>query len=135
VGVDRWLHNSRGLVIVVLMIATGVLLLAVDPGNGFPQGATASSGGGGGEVVTSTTMPTTTTVPATTHAVISEGTPNTAETNLLQQKLSALGYAVTADGSFGPGTKAAVIQFQQTRGLPVTGTVDAATWAALDSAK
>ncbi len=54
---------------------------------------------------------------------------------MLQQKLIALGYAVTADGSFGPGTKAAVIQFQQTHGLPATGTVDAATWAALESAK
>jgi peptidoglycan hydrolase-like protein with peptidoglycan-binding domain len=134
--VERWLLNSRGLVIVVLMVATGVLLLAVDPGNGFPRGVGASSGGGGGEGTTSTTVgPATTTVPAATHATIQEGTPNTAETTALQQKLIALGYSVTADGSFGPGTKAAVIQFQTTRGLPPTGVVDAATWAALDSAK
>lgn len=130
---DRWLHNSRGLVIVLLMVATGVVLLAIDPGNGFPQGIAGSSGGGGGgETTVTTVVPTTTTVPATTHATISEGTPNTADTTVLQQKLIALGYAVTADGSFGPGTKAAVIQFQATRGLPQTGTVDAATWAALD---
>jgi lysozyme len=70
-------------------------------------------------------------VPTTTHAEISENTPLTAETTLLQQKLIALGYAVTADGSFGPGTKAAVIQFQTAKALPATGIVDAATWKAL----
>ena len=119
----------------VSMPSLGVSV-AVDPGNGFPQDIALSGGGdGGGEVTTNTTVPSSTTVPTTTHAEIAEGTPNTAETTVLQQKLIALGYAVTADGSFGPGTKAAVIQFQTTRGLPATGTVDAATWAALDKAE
>ena len=132
-AVDQWLHNTRGIVIVVLMLATGALLLAVDPGNGFPQGASASSGGGGGgsTVTTVTTTPAATTAPAVTHAVIQEGSTNTAEVTVLQQKLAALGYQVTADGSFGPGTKAAVIQFQTAKALPATGIVDAATWKAL----
>ena len=35
------------------------------------------------------------------------------------------------DGKFGPGTEGAVNRFQQARGLPITGIIDAATWAAL----
>jgi peptidoglycan hydrolase-like protein with peptidoglycan-binding domain len=133
VAVDQWLHNTRGIVVVVLMIATGVLLLAIDPGNGYPKDVStaAAGGGGGGTSVTTTLAPTSTTAPATTHPTIQEGTPDTASTMLLQQRLAALGYPVTADGSFGPGTKAAVIQFQTSKGLPATGVVDAATWKAL----
>ncbi|MFN8026553.1 MAG: peptidoglycan-binding domain-containing protein [Acidimicrobiia bacterium] len=129
---DQWLHNTRGIIVVVLMIATGALLLSIDPGNGFPQGASASSGGGGGDTsVTSTTVPTSTTTPLSTRPTLQEGTTDTADTTVLQQKLASLGYQVTADGSFGPGTKAAVIQFQTSKSLPATGVVDAATWTAL----
>jgi peptidoglycan hydrolase-like protein with peptidoglycan-binding domain len=130
VAVDQWLHNTRGIVVVVLMIATGVLLLSIDPGNGFPQGASVSSGGGG-STPTTTLAPATTTVPTVSHAEIQEGSTNTAEVTVLQQRLAVLGFAVTADGSFGPGTKAAVQQFQTSKGLPATGVVDAATWKAL----
>lgn len=131
-AVDQWLHNTRGIIVVVLMVATGALLLSIDPGNGFPQGASVSSGGDGGDTsATTTTVPTSTTAPAVAHPTIEEGTPNTADTTILQQKLAALGYQVTADGSFGPGTKAAVIAFQTSKGLPATGVVDAATWQAL----
>jgi len=45
---------------------------------------------------------------------------------LLQEALG-----LTADGSFGPATAIAVRDAQQRTGLPVTGVVDAATWAAL----
>ena len=129
-AVDQWLHNTRGIVVVVLMIATGVLLLSIDPGNGFPQGASVSSGSGG-STPTTTLAPATTTVPTVSHPDIQEGSTNTAEVTVLQQKLAALGFTVTADGSFGPGTKAAVQQFQTSKGLPATGVVDAATWKAL----
>jgi putative cell wall-binding protein len=39
---------------------------------------------------------------------------------------------LTADGVFGAGTETAVRAFQQSKSLPVTGTVDPATWAALE---
>lgn len=40
----------------------------------------------------------------------------------------------TADGDFGPATKKAVKAWQRSHSLPVTGVVDAATWAALPAA-
>jgi peptidoglycan hydrolase-like protein with peptidoglycan-binding domain len=39
--------------------------------------------------------------------------------------------SLVVDGSFGPLTEAATKEFQQEAGLPVTGVVDEATWAAL----
>ena len=36
--------------------------------------------------------------------------------------------AVSADGIFGPATRAAVEKFQQVFGLPVTGVIDYRTW-------
>lgn len=38
---------------------------------------------------------------------------------------------VTADGAFGPKTEAALKAYQTKHGIPVTGVVDAATWAKL----
>jgi peptidoglycan hydrolase-like protein with peptidoglycan-binding domain len=50
----------------------------------------------------------------------------------LQQKLAQLGYTVTVDGSFGPGTTAAVVKFQTDKGItPASGVVDQQTWDAL----
>jgi peptidoglycan hydrolase-like protein with peptidoglycan-binding domain len=39
--------------------------------------------------------------------------------------------SLVVDGSFGPLTETATKEFQQEAGLPVTGVVDEATWAAL----
>jgi hypothetical protein len=51
---------------------------------------------------------------------------------LIQQALAdAKLYKSTVDGIFGGGTEAAVKLFQKQQGLPPTGAVDPATWAAL----
>ena len=49
----------------------------------------------------------------------------------VQQALLSAGYLVDVDGVFGPGTKAAVMQFQEKNGLRVDGVVGPATRAAL----
>ncbi len=51
----------------------------------------------------------------------------------VQRRLLALGYAQVgqADGIYGDQTKAAVLAFQQASGVPASGDVDCATWAAL----
>lgn len=48
-----------------------------------------------------------------------------------QRLLEKHGVKCSQDGDFGPKTQAAVKEFQQKKGLPVTGDVDKATWAAL----
>ena len=49
----------------------------------------------------------------------------------VQYLLRAEGYALTADGTFGPQTKLAVKSFQGTKGLAVDGIVGPNTWQAL----
>ncbi|WP_050766600.1 peptidoglycan-binding protein [Janibacter sp. HTCC2649] len=49
----------------------------------------------------------------------------------IQYLLKAHGHAVATDGSFGPGTKAAVIAFQKAKGLPADGVVGTVTWQKL----
>jgi peptidoglycan hydrolase-like protein with peptidoglycan-binding domain len=131
--VERWFQNTRGLVIVILAIATCALLLAIEPGDGFPTGIATSSGGDSSTVnppVTTAPVVTTTTF---TRPTLQEGTADTANTTVLQQRLAALGYDIgTPDGNFGPGTKTAVIKFQTDKGItPADGVVNQATWNAL----
>ena len=49
----------------------------------------------------------------------------------LQQRLNELGATIGVDGNFGNGTRAAVIAFQNSKGLSADGVVGPATWAAL----
>jgi peptidoglycan hydrolase-like protein with peptidoglycan-binding domain len=50
----------------------------------------------------------------------------------LQTRLRAAGFfTASVSGRFGPATRDAVLAFQKAKGLPVTGTVAALTWAAL----
>ncbi|MFI5053942.1 MAG: peptidoglycan-binding protein [Acidimicrobiia bacterium] len=135
---NQWFQNSRGLVIVVLAIATGVLLLAIEPSDNFPKGVAISSGGGAGTPVTTTATSspsgatTTTTAATAAKPTLQQGSQGT-DVTVLQQRLNTLGYqAGTPDGVFGAGTKAAVIAFQTKKGItPADGVVNAATWAAL----
>ncbi len=51
---------------------------------------------------------------------------------LAQKRLNTLGHAAgEADGVFGPVTQAAVIAYQQNRGIPATGKLDNRTWQSL----
>ncbi len=65
---------------------------------------------------------------------LTQGTSSDAVRSL-QQKLVDAGIAVSGgvDGVFGPATSTAVQEFQSTRGFAVTGVVNAATAAALES--
>jgi murein L,D-transpeptidase YcbB/YkuD len=130
--VEQWFQNTRGLVIIVLAVITGAVLLAIEPGDGFPSGASSVSSGDGTTVTTTvTTLPPSATTTTVARPTIQEGTPDTGSTTALQTKLAQLGYNVgTPDGVFGPGTTTAVKQFQTDKKLPATGVVDAATWAA-----
>jgi len=66
--------------------------------------------------------------------VLKQGSSGPDVTNL-QQKLKALGFDPNGvDGNFGPGTRKAVIAFQQSKGLQADGIAGPATLAALDGA-
>ena len=57
------------------------------------------------------------------------------DVELLQQRLSDLGFSLGIDGDFGPGTAKAVIAFQQAQNLKSDGAVGPNTWAALWAAQ
>jgi peptidoglycan hydrolase-like protein with peptidoglycan-binding domain len=130
--VEQWFQNTRGLVIIVLAVITGAVLLAIEPGDGFPSGASSGAGVDTATVTTVTTQPLSTTTTAVVHPTLQEGSTGP-DVTVLQQRLNALGYNVGApDGNFGPGTKTQVIAFQTAQKIsPADGVVNAATWNAL----
>jgi peptidoglycan hydrolase-like protein with peptidoglycan-binding domain len=130
--VEQWFQNTRGLVIIILAIVTGAVLLAIEPGDGFPSGTSVSSGDGTTVTTTVTTLPGPTTTTVTARPTLQEGSTGP-DVTVLQQRLNALGYNVgNADGTCGPGTKDQVVKFQTDKGItPADGVVNAATWDAL----
>ena len=78
------------------------------------------------------------TAPPTTVACRNVGLHETARrgdcgdtVTFIQERLTLLGFPVTADGRFGPGTERVVKDFQTARGLTADGIVGENTWAAL----
>ena len=66
------------------------------------------------------------------HAASAPARTGSADVRTAQQALNDRGYDVGAvDGILGPQTESAIRSFQQTQGLPQTGTLDSATLAAL----
>lgn len=59
---------------------------------------------------------------------IKRGTSRKGDTVLLQELLSHAGHPVAVDGDFGPGTDAAVREFQRKNDLVVDGVVGSKTW-------
>jgi peptidoglycan hydrolase-like protein with peptidoglycan-binding domain len=57
------------------------------------------------------------------------------EVAALQYLLRSHGYALTADGIFGPGTRSTVLNFQSSKSLSADGIVGPTTWNTLISGK
>ena len=68
-----------------------------------------------------------------TRPTLRVGSTSRTAVKALQAGLVAAGYEIAIDGSFGAGTKAAVLDLQTNASLDVDGVVGPATWAALDA--
>ena len=62
---------------------------------------------------------------------VAQGSTNLDANKAAQTQLNKYGANLVVDGAFGAGTRASVVAFQNSRGLPANGTVDAATWREL----
>lgn len=62
---------------------------------------------------------------------LAQGSTSTSAVKAAQTQLNKYGANLVVDGVFGSGTRASVVQFQASRGLAQTGTVDLATWQEL----
>jgi peptidoglycan hydrolase-like protein with peptidoglycan-binding domain len=62
---------------------------------------------------------------------VSQGSTNSSAVKAAQTQLNKYGANLVVDGIFGSGTRASVVQFQASRGLSQTGSVDLATWQEL----
>ena len=90
---------------------------------GWEDPSGGQGGGGGGQGGGSGTAPQ-------TRPTIRRGSTGK-HVKYLQQRLSELGYWLSVDGQFGPGTESQVRSFQRSNGLSADGGVGPATWSAL----
>ena len=135
-GVERWFQNTRGLVIVVLAIIDVRVAARDRTGRRLPHGGQRVVGRRRGRrsPPPSTTPPSVTTTTTFARPTLQEGTADTANTMVLQQRLNALGYDVgTPDGDFGPGTRGAGRRVPDRQGHLAGRTAwsNQATWNAL----
>ncbi|MFE6931433.1 peptidoglycan-binding protein [Streptomyces sp. NPDC057699] len=91
-----------------------------DPFRPVKLGGGTGGGGGGGQVPS----------PSVSWPVLKSGSQG-ADVKSAQQLLTAQGYSVAADSSFGPNTRAAVVKFQKSRSLAADGVIGPNTWAKL----
>ena len=119
-------------------VATGQNMTTNEPTAGMAENITTpvsvEPNGSSSVISPSSSGPASTCNPAS--ATLRRGSQGAEVTNL-QNILLQLGYSVGpsgADGDFGGNTEAAVIKFQQDKGLTANGMVDPNTWNALCSA-
>lgn len=79
-----------------------------------------TGGGGGGQVP----------APSVSWPILKSGSQG-ADVRAAQHLLSSRGYALDADGAFGPKTRSAVIQFQRSQSLAADGVIGPNTWSKL----
>jgi cell wall-associated NlpC family hydrolase len=115
----RWSSSLPSRAVLTLVAAAAVVCCAAAPASAAGAGPNVSPAG-----ATAGATPTVAT-PSSACATIGSGTTGAAVVTI--QKL----IGADADGDFGPQTAAALSKWQTTAGIPVTGVVDAATWAAM----
>jgi cytoskeletal protein RodZ len=126
---DSWVPIAAGLVLVAILIIGGLALAGVFSGSGSTPNATTTQ-----PTTTPASTPTTTpsvpSVPAPTTTLKPGDTG--AQVKALQRALAQLGYSVgKVDGDYGTTTKTAVAQFQTAQKLTADGIFGPATRAAL----
>jgi hypothetical protein len=126
---DRWVAIAAGAVLVVTLIVGGLALAGVFSSS-TPKPAAATTAASSPTTGPTTTQSTAPAVPAPTTTLKPGDTG--AQVKALQRALVHLGYSVgKVDGDYGTSTKSAVMQFQRAAKLTADGVFGPATRAAL----
>jgi murein L,D-transpeptidase YcbB/YkuD len=126
---DRWVPIAAGAVLVLILLVGGLAIAGVFGSSKATPAATTTQFTST-PTTTPTTTPAVTTVPAPSTALTPGDTG--AQVKVLQRALAQLGYTVgKVDGDYGTATKTAVAQFQTAQKLTADGVFGPATRAAL----